>query len=139
MIDLKAAPYATFLLRVSTGILFLAHGFLKVFVFTIPGTVAFFESLGLPGSLAYAVIPAELLGGTALTLGIAVRPVSLALVPLLLGAVWAHSGNGWFFSNQGGGWEFPLFWAIAQMSVGLIGPGAYSVRLPKPHGHALHA
>lgn len=54
---------AATILRVSLGILFLAHAGLKIFVFTPAGTVGFFESLGLPGPLAYLVIAAELLGG----------------------------------------------------------------------------
>ena len=131
MIDDRTAPYAALALRLGTGILFLAHGLLKVFVFTIPGTVGFFESLGLPGVAAYAVIFLEVFGGLALILGVAVRQISLLLVPVLLGAAWAHAGNGWLFSNDGGGWEFPVFWAVAQASVALIGPGAYALRLPR--------
>jgi putative oxidoreductase len=127
MIDFKTAPYAALILRVSTGFMLLAHGLLKVFVFTIPGTVGFFESLGFPDGLAYIVILTELLGGLALILGVAVRSVALALVPVLLGAAWVHSGNGWLFSNEGGGWEFPLFWAVAVATVALIGPGAYAL------------
>lgn len=139
MIDLKTAPYAAFLLRIVTGLLFLAHAALKIFVFTIPGTVGFFASLGLPGEAAYAVILIELFGGLALILGIAVRPIALALVPVLLGATWVHSGNGWLFSNEGGGWEFPLFWAVAQVSVALMGPGAFAVKLPKLTANAVPA
>lgn len=45
------ADYAAFLLRVTTVLFFLIHAGLKIFVFTLPGTVAFFESLGLPGVL----------------------------------------------------------------------------------------
>ena len=41
------------LLRLAMGVMFLAHGLVKVMVFTLPGTVGFFESLGLPGFLAY--------------------------------------------------------------------------------------
>lgn len=129
MIDFKTAPYAALILRVSTGFMLLAHGLLKVFVFTIPGTVGFFESLGFPDGLAYIVILTELLGGLALILGVAVRSVALALVPVLLGAAWVHSGNGWLFSNEGGGWEFPLFWAVAVATVALIGPGAYALNI----------
>ncbi len=124
------ADYAAFILRVSTGILFLAHGLMKVFTFTIPGTVGFFESLGLPGFLAYLTIIAELGGGVLLILGIGTRLVSLALIPVLLGATWAHSGNGWSFSAAGGGWEYPLFWTVAQASLVLLGAGAYAVRIP---------
>ena len=130
MIELKTAPYAVFLLRVVSGILFLAHGLTKVFVFTIPGTVGFFESLGLPAIIAYLTITAELLGGLALVLGVATRIVSVALIPVLLGAVWAHAGNGWGFANAGGGWEFPMFWVVAQIAIGLLGSGAYAMRIP---------
>ena len=59
MIDNRTAPYAALLLRVALGAALLAHGALKVFVFTVPGTVQFFESIGYPGFLAYLVILAE--------------------------------------------------------------------------------
>ena len=101
-----------------------------MFVFTIPGTVGFFESLGLPGFLAYLTIFAEFFGGLALVLGVAVRPVALALFPVLLGAIWVHWGAGWVFSNEGGGWEFPFFWAMVQLTIALLGSGAYALRLP---------
>lgn len=126
----SSTQYAATLLRVSSGALFLAHGLLKVNVFTIAGTVGYFESLGLPAILAYLTIAAELAGGVALILGVATRAVSLALIPVLLGATWVHAGNGWMFSNQGGGWEFPVFWAIAQVAIALLGSGAFALRIP---------
>lgn len=89
-----SSDYAATLLRVSSGVLFLAHGLLKVNVFTVAGTVGYFESLGLPGFLAYLTIAAEIGGGLALILGVATRLVSLGLIPVLLGATWVHSGNG---------------------------------------------
>ncbi|GGY02158.1 membrane protein [Litchfieldella qijiaojingensis] len=118
---------ATTLLRLSLGIMTLAHGLLKVFVFTIPGTVGYFESIGFPGFLAYLTILAEIGGGLALILGIYTRWVSLALIPVLLGAAWVHLGNGWVFSNQGGGWEFPVFWAIALLVQAGLGSGNLTV------------
>jgi putative oxidoreductase len=124
------ADTAAFVLRIASGVAFLAHGWLKVSVFTIAGTVGFFESLGLPGFFAYLTILGELGGGLALILGVGVRAVSIPLIAILLGSVWAHSGFGWTFSNQGGGWEFPLFWAVVQGVILLLGAGAYAVRLP---------
>lgn len=121
---------AALILRVASGVAFLAHGWLKVSVFTIAGTVGFFESLGLPGVFAYLTILGELGGGLALILGVGVRAVSVPLLAILLGSVWAHSGFGWTFSNQGGGWEFPLFWAVVQGVILLLGAGVYAVRLP---------
>ncbi|BCB06313.1 quinol oxidase [Vreelandella venusta] len=118
------ALHATALLRISLGVMVLAHGLLKVFVFTLPGTVSYFESLGLPGVLAYLTIAAEVGGGLALLLGLYTRWVSLALVPVLLGAASVHLDNGWLFSNPGGGWEFPIFWTIALVVQAGLGSGS---------------
>lgn len=123
------ADLAATVLRVSMGVLFLAHAGLKLFVFTPAGTAGYFASLGLPGPLAYLVIAAELLGGIALILGIYSRWVSLALVPILLGSIYApHGAAGFFFSNEGGGWEFPAFWAVTLVVQALLGDGAYALK-----------
>jgi putative oxidoreductase len=124
------SDYAAFALRVASGSLFLAHGWLKFSVFTIAGTVGYFESLGLPGLLAYFTIAAEIVGGIALILGIGTRLVSLALIPVLLGATWVHAGNGWLFSAEGGGWEFPIFWAVVQAAIAALGSGAFALKVP---------
>ncbi len=121
---------AALILRLALGVMFVAHGLLKVMVFTLPGTVGFFESVGFPGWMAYLVTAAEIGGGALLILGVAVRPVALALVPVLLGAAYVHWGNGWVFSNANGGWEYPVFLAVTAVVVALLGPGAYALRLP---------
>ena len=98
-------------------------------IFTPAGTAAFFESLGFPGALAYLVMAAELAGGVALILGVWTRWVSLALVPVLLGSIYApHGAAGFFFSNEGGGWEYPAFWAITLVVQALLGDGAYALK-----------
>ena len=60
----ETAPYGTLVLRLSLGVMFIAHALLKVFVFTLPGTVQFFQTIGLPGFVSYVVTFAELIGGT---------------------------------------------------------------------------
>ena len=74
------ADLAATLLRVTSGVWFVIHALVKIFVFTLPGTVGFFESIGLPGSLGYLTMLVEIAGGLALILGIKARIVSLALV-----------------------------------------------------------
>lgn len=122
------ADLAATLLRVTSGVWFLLHAGLKIFVFTPAGTVGYFQSLGLPGPLAYLVIAAELLGGLALLAGYKTRLVSLALSVILVGSiVTPHFAAGFFFSNAGGGWEFPAFWALTLWALALLGDGAYAV------------
>jgi putative oxidoreductase len=128
--ETRNTAYAALLLRVSLGTLFLAHGLLKVLVFTIPGTVGYFQSIGYPGFFAYLVIAAELAGGTLLILGFYARYAALALIPILIGATLQHAGNGWLFSNAKGGWEFPAFWTVTLLVQALLGNGAYALALP---------
>jgi putative oxidoreductase len=127
MIETRTAPYAALMLRLSLGTMFVAHALLKLFVFTLPGTVQFFQSMGLPGPLAYAVFATELIGGVLLIAGVGTRWVSVALVPVLLGATWAHIGNGWLFSAPNGGWEYPAFLTAATAVQALLGNGAYAL------------
>ena len=115
--------------------MFLAHGVvLKLLVFTLPGTAGFFESLGLPGWSAYAVFAAEAVGGAMLVLGIQARWVALALLPVLLGAVWAHAGNGWMFTAPNGGWEYPLYLSVLAVAQAMLGDGAYALVPSTPLG-----
>ncbi len=128
MIDAATAPWAVLILRVGLGILFLAHGLLKLLVFKPAGTYGYFKSLGLPGALGYVTMAAELAGGTALVIGFMPRYVALLLIPLILGTiVVVHGKNGWVFTNKDGGWEFPAFWALALFVQFLLGDGAWAL------------
>ncbi len=123
-----AARLAALGLRVAMGVMFLAHGLLlKVLTFTPAGTFKYFESIGYPGVLAYVVIFAEIAGGLALILGVATRLVALGLIPIMLGALAQHVGNGWVFNATGGGWEFPAFWTVALAAQVLLGDGAFAL------------
>ena len=126
------SDYAALLLRLSLGTLFIAHAALKYFVFTPAGTEQFFVSVGFPGFLAYVTIAAELVGGVLLLLGVQARIVALVLIPVLLGATWVHSGNGWLFTSPKGGWEFPAFWTVTLVIQALLGNGAFALSRSVP-------
>jgi len=128
MIDTRTAPLGATALRVSLGVMWLAHGLLKLVVFSPAGFAGFLGSLGLPALLAWPIIIAEIGGGALLILGVYGRQVSLVLLPILIGALFTHAGNGWLFSAPGGGWEFPAFWIVASVAHALIGDGAYALR-----------
>jgi putative oxidoreductase len=123
-----AADWGATLLRVSLGAMWIAHALLKLLVFTLPGTARFFDSVGFPGFLAYPVFAVELLGGLMLVLGLYARQAALALVPVMLAAMSVHLGNGWVFTSPGGGWEYPLFLAMASVAQWLLGDGALALR-----------
>lgn len=125
------AAYGTTLLRVSLGVMWIAHALLKLFVFTLPGTAQFFASIGYPGFLAYPVFAVELLGGIALVLGIYARQVALALVPVMAVAASVHFGNGWVHTSPNGGWEYPVFLVVASIALWLLGDGAWTLRNSK--------
>lgn len=119
---------APLLLRFGLGAVFLAHAYAKLAIFTLPGTVAFFTSHGLPGWTAYPVLVIELLGGLALIAGYQVRLAALALIPVMVGALVPHVANGWMFSNPGGGWEYVAFLIIVLSVQLLIGKKTVSAR-----------
>lgn len=126
-------------LRVSLGVMWIAHALLKLLVFTLPGTAQYFASIGFAGYLAYPVFAAELLGGIALLLGVYARQAALALVPVMAVAAWVHVPNGWVHTNTGGGWEYPVFLIAASISLWLLGDGAAALKrstLLVPHFRA---
>ena len=121
------ADLAATILRVALGVLYLAHSLQKIFVFTLPGTAQFFQSIGFPGWLGYLTAFVELAGGIALLLGVQVRWVALVLVPFMLGALSVHLPNGWGFASPHGGWEYPAFWAVTLVVQALLGNGLFAV------------
>ena len=120
---------ATFLLRLTLGIMYLAHSLvLKLSTYGLAGTASFFVGVGLPGWLAYVTFAAEVVGGGLLVLGVQTRIVVIALMPALFGAIiWVHAGNGWVFTAPNGGWEYPAFLIVVSVVQFLLGDGAYAL------------
>lgn len=127
MIDNRLAPYGALTLRVALGLMFIAHAYLKLVIFTPAGFTGFLGQVGLPGFLAWPIMLAELIGGLAILVGFHGRLVSAALLPILLGALAIHAPNGWVFNAPNGGWEYPAFLALTAFAHVLIGDGAVAV------------
>jgi len=119
---------AALLLRVTMGVMLIAHGLLKVMVFTMAGTAQFFEQVGFFAWMAYPVTFIEIIGGALLIVGFYSRYVALLIIPVLLGALYVHIGNGWLFTAANGGWEYPAFLVMTALVVALLGDGEYSIR-----------
>ena len=81
----------------------------------------------------------EAIGGAALVLGIGTRYAAAAVVPVLLGALWAHSGNGWVFSGANGGWEYPLYLTVLAIAQVLLGEGTFALSHLQREPRAVHS
>jgi putative oxidoreductase len=115
-------------LRLALGTMWLSHGLvLKLLTFGIAGLAGWLESVGLPAAMAWPLTLAEIAGGVLILAGWHGRAVSTLLIPILIGATWIHSGNGWAFTNAQGGWEYPVFLAFASVTHVLLGDGAYAL------------
>jgi len=128
MIDTRTAPYAALFMRLALGVMFLAHGLTKIFVFTPAGTAGYFESVGFPGFLAYPVMAFEVIGGLMLLLGVYTRFVALFATLQLFAASTVHFGNGWSFTNPNGGWEYPIYLCVTALVVALLGDGLLALK-----------
>lgn len=123
---------ASLALRLSAGVIFVAHGAQKLFGsfggYGLEGTGQWMASIGLePGYLmALAAGSAEFFGGIALLIGLLTRPVALMLaITMLVAIITVHLPNGLFLSNDG--YEFGL--ALLGISVALLfnGGGRFSL------------
>jgi putative oxidoreductase len=118
--------------RLVFGLLMAAHGTQKLLGwfggYGLAGTGGFFESLGFrPGRFfAGAAALSEVVGGLLLASGF-LGPIGPALVlaVMVVAALTVHAPHGLFAATNG--IEVPLLYATAAVSLGLIGPGSYSL------------
>ncbi|MES2819442.1 MAG: DoxX family protein [Pseudomonadota bacterium] len=120
---------ASLLLRITLASMWISHGLiLKYFTYGIQGLATWLAGQGLAAGLAVPLVLAETLGGLLILFGIYGRWVSLALLPILFGALLIHAGNGWVFSNPNGGWEYPLLLAAVSLVHTLLGDGPLALK-----------
>lgn len=128
MRNAPSQSWAVAILRVVVGIVFLAHGYQKLFTLGFHGVAGFFGAAGIPLPFVSAVIVTlvEFLGGIALLLGLLTRWASALLAfDMLVAILVVHLKNGFF--DQQHGIEFPLTLLAACILLAMIGPGAPSL------------
>lgn len=119
-------------LRLSIGIIFMAHGSQKLFGwlggYGLEGTGQFMESLGLTPGYTMALLSGgtEFLGGLALILGLLARPAAAGLAfTMVMAIMTVHIGNGLFMDNNG--YEFALSLLAASVALFFNGAGRLSL------------
>jgi len=128
MTEEKFADLGKLILRVGLGIVFIAHGQLKVFTFGLAHASEVFIGHGIPGWFAGPTAFVEIVGGTMLILGLKARIVSPLLFCVGFGAGWVHIGNGWnYTSPPNGGWEYGMFLAVASAAVFCLDSGSLTL------------
>src|SRR4029079_19718317 len=122
------------LVRLTAGGFLLVHGIQKVTLNTIAGFAA--NSMARRGiepsvPMDYAVFFPESVGALCSIFRLFTRLFAAAIgVEFLLIVFHAHWGTGlkdFPWNRQGGGWEYPLFWALTITAIGLRGGGPYSL------------
>jgi putative oxidoreductase len=114
-------------LRVVVGIVFLAHGWQKLFVFGFHGVAGMFGGMGIPLPAVSAVIVTlvEFLGGAALIIGLLTRwAAALNGFDMVVAILVVHLKNGFM---KPGGFEHPLILLAACIALVMLGPGSLSV------------
>ena len=115
------------LVRIITGVTFIAHGYQKLFVYGMGGVQAAFAKMNAPMPMVTGPLVAllEFFGGLALVVGLLTRLAALGLAIDMLGAILlVHLAAGFFLPT---GYEFALLLMVASLALAVGGPGAFSL------------
>jgi putative oxidoreductase len=119
---------AATILRVSLGLVFIAHAWGKLARMGLAGTENYLVAVGFWGWTVYPVFLIEFGAGALLLAGVHTRLAAVALLPVAVGAMSVHVKNGWNFTARGGGWEYPAFLCASLVALFLLGDGAFALK-----------
>ena len=124
-------PYGALVLRLVLGVIYIAHAYLALVVMGPANAVEYQRAMHipLPQIGVWYLIVAHGLGGIMLILGILVRWVALANIPIMAGALWfVHLRQGFFILDGKNGYEYMLVLLGATIAQALLGAGAFTLR-----------
>ena len=125
--DSNRIDLALLVLRVVVGVVFLAHGSQKLFVFGFGGVTHAFAGMGVPAPALTGPLTAlvEFFGGLALITGLLTRIAGLGITLTMLGAIsFVHLSQGFFAPK---GIELPLTLLGGAITLAIAGAGRFSL------------
>ena len=120
----KLKPLALLLLRLGLGIIFVYHGFPKLFTDTHEA-LREFPQMGFPAYFVYIAGIVEFFGGCLLILGLFTRIAALLIAgEMAIAIVKVHLPHGGLMAVSN--YQFPLALAVAAFALVAVGAGAVS-------------
>jgi putative oxidoreductase len=129
------ASLAALILRIVLGVVFVAHGYPKLFKEPGPkGVSGFLQTLKVPAPLffAYVVGIVEFFGGILVIIGLLTRPAAILIAINMLVAMWTLKFKTGLVSKvmEGGwvgGYELDLVLFAMALALAVSGAGAFSI------------
>jgi len=132
----KLEPFTLLLLRCGLALVFIFHGYPKLFG-DRAAFVEAFQGLGLPSFLVYVAGAVEFFGGVALALGLVTPAAALLLLLDMGAAMWKYNFNEGIYAVRE--YELPLVLGLACLALAATGPGPLSLdrlifrKMPAPN------
>jgi len=120
----RLRPLALLFLRCGLALVFIFHGYPKLFGKTAV-FISAFERLGLPGYFVYVAGVIEVLGGLMLLLGLYTPLAALLLVLDMGAAMWKYNFNEGIYAVRE--YELPLVLGLAALALATTGAGPFSL------------
>lgn len=121
----KLTPVALLVLRLGLGLIFIYHGYPKLFTHSREA-VQEFAHMGFPGYFAYVAGVVEFFGGALVAMGLFTRPAALLLTTEMAVAIWkVHLPQGTLLTVQN--YQFPLACGVGAFALAALGGGIFSL------------
>jgi putative oxidoreductase len=120
----KCQPLTLLLLRCGLGLVFIYHGYPKLFGNT-DRFIESFQTLGLPGYFVYLAGVIEVFGGLAIIFGLFTSVVGIIFLLEMAVAMWKYNFNEGIYAVRE--YELPLILGLASLSLAATGAGSLSL------------